>query len=129
MCWMRCASRRCEGGSESLKATLTRVLKKQLLGRVPLILSFFPRASPDLAGVRYSTSELGLETRDMGLENGKPRAPHLIHLSRQTLQWGVDYFCSQKRKGRVLCTSCKVKVAQLCPALCDPIDYRVHGIL
>ena len=21
-------------------------------------------------------------------------------LSRQTLQWGVDYFCSQKRKGR-----------------------------
>ena len=43
---MRCTSRRCEGGSESLKATLTRVLKKQLLGRVPLILSFFPSASP-----------------------------------------------------------------------------------
>ena len=23
----------------------------------------------------------------------------------------------------------KVKVAQLCPALCDPVDYTVHGIL
>ena len=23
----------------------------------------------------------------------------------------------------------KVEVAQLCPALCDPMDYRVHGIL
>ena len=23
----------------------------------------------------------------------------------------------------------EVKVAQLCPALCDPMDYTVHGIL
>ena len=23
----------------------------------------------------------------------------------------------------------KVKVAQLCPTLCDPMDYQVHGIL
>ena len=23
----------------------------------------------------------------------------------------------------------KVKVAQLCPTLCDPMDYAVHGIL
>ena len=23
----------------------------------------------------------------------------------------------------------KLKVAQLCPALCDPMDYTVHGIL
>ena len=23
----------------------------------------------------------------------------------------------------------KVKVAQSCPALCDPMDYTVHGIL
>ena len=23
----------------------------------------------------------------------------------------------------------KVKVAQLCPMLCDPMGYRVHGIL
>ena len=23
----------------------------------------------------------------------------------------------------------KVKVVQLCPTLCDPIDYTVHGIL
>ena len=25
--------------------------------------------------------------------------------------------------------SIKVKVAQLCPTLCDPMDYIVHGIL
>ena len=24
---------------------------------------------------------------------------------------------------------CEVKVAQLCPALWDPMDYTVHGIL
>ena len=23
----------------------------------------------------------------------------------------------------------KVKVAQLCPTLCDPMDYTVHGVL
>ena len=23
----------------------------------------------------------------------------------------------------------KVKVAELCPTLCDPVDYTVHGIL
>ena len=23
----------------------------------------------------------------------------------------------------------KVKIAQLCPTLCDPMDYTVHGIL
>ena len=28
-----------------------------------------------------------------------------------------------------LCTFNKVKVAQLCPTLCDPMDYTVHGIL
>ena len=25
--------------------------------------------------------------------------------------------------------SLKVKVAKLCPTLCDPMDYTVHGIL
>ena len=28
----------------------------------------------------------------------------------------------------VLC-NLSVKVAQLCPTLCDPVDYTVHGIL
>ena len=26
-------------------------------------------------------------------------------------------------------TNMKVKVAQSCPTLCDPMDYTVHGIL
>ena len=25
--------------------------------------------------------------------------------------------------------NCEVKVTQLCPTLCDPMDYTVHGIL
>ena len=28
-----------------------------------------------------------------------------------------------------LLISYRVKVARLCPALCDPVDYTVHGIL
>ena len=28
-----------------------------------------------------------------------------------------------------ICNCVKVKVAQLCPTLCDPMDYTVHGIL
>ena len=30
---------------------------------------------------------------------------------------------------RILNMSVKVKVTQLCPALCDPMDYTVHEIL
>ena len=29
----------------------------------------------------------------------------------------------------MLCRPGKVKVAQLCLILCDPMDYKVHGIL
>ena len=29
----------------------------------------------------------------------------------------------------MVCVKVKVKVTQLCPALCDPMDYTVHGIL
>ena len=28
-----------------------------------------------------------------------------------------------------VCTVNEVKGAQLCPTLCDPVDYTVHGIL
>ena len=30
---------------------------------------------------------------------------------------------------RPLAQGLKVKVTQLCPSLCDPMDYIVHGIL
>ena len=29
----------------------------------------------------------------------------------------------------VVCKKVKVRVPHLCPTLCDPMDYRVHGIL
>ena len=33
------------------------------------------------------------------------------------------------KKNKVSCTGVKVKVALSCSALCDPMDYTVHGIL
>ena len=35
----------------------------------------------------------------------------------------------QQRNGFCTFHIVKVKVAQLCPTLCDPMDYTVHGIL
>ena len=32
-------------------------------------------------------------------------------------------------KGCAFSAYLKVKVTQLCPILCDPVDYTVHGIL
>ena len=32
-------------------------------------------------------------------------------------------------EGEMLSRNLKVKVAYLCPTLCDPVDYTVHGIL
>ena len=29
----------------------------------------------------------------------------------------------------IFCFVCKVKIAQLCPTLCDSMDYTAHGIL
>ena len=38
---------------------------------------------------------------------------------------------STTKKGctKSMSASMKVKVAQLCPTFCDPMDYTVHGIL
>ena len=39
-------------------------------------------------------------------------------------------FSSSKKKNKSLCClKMKVKVAQLCPALCDPMDYKLLRIL
>ena len=36
----------------------------------------------------------------------------------------------RQEKSHCLCPlKVKVKVTQLCPTLCDPMDYTVHGIL
>ena len=37
---------------------------------------------------------------------------------------GLSLSCCAGERGKV-----KVKVVQLCPPLCDPVDYTVHGIL
>ena len=38
-------------------------------------------------------------------------------------------FIYAKKYGLTLIVCMKVKVAQLCPTLCDPLEYMVHGIL
>ena len=35
----------------------------------------------------------------------------------------------RKKKKKKNTSTVKVKVAQLCPTLCNPVDYKVHGIL
>ena len=40
------------------------------------------------------------------------------------INFDIFYFGKQTVKQHM-----KVKVAQLCPTLCDPMDYTVHGIL
>ena len=43
---------------------------------------------------------------------------------------GVQTRCPDEGDEHCTCGKCKkVKVAQSCPALCDPMDYTVHGIL
>jgi len=51
-----------------------------------------------------------------GLESKDPKKWRELLLKRQ-------FQCS------LMCQKVKVKVAQLCLTLCDPTDYRVHGIL
>ena len=41
-----------------------------------------------------------------------------------TSKWILNLWTTKKNKKTV-----KVKVAQLCPTLCDPMDYTAHGIL
>ena len=43
--------------------------------------------------------------------------------------WGGHWFSSLSLNFLICKTGMKVKVAQLCPTLCDPMDYTVHGIL
>ena len=41
-------------------------------------------------------------------------------------------FCNRRTYKQIveyLYSGMKVKVTQLCPTLCDPMDYTVHGIL
>ena len=40
----------------------------------------------------------------------------------------LGYFLKQKSTNRFAGVM-KVRVAQSCPTLCDPMDYTVHGIL
>ena len=39
------------------------------------------------------------------------------------------YLTTGNKKENAMLLKVKVKVAQSCPTLCDPMDYRVHGTL
>ena len=43
-------------------------------------------------------------------------------------QWPIHSFPKKKPSEFVNAVIKKVKVAQLCPTLCDPLSYTVHGI-
>ena len=56
-----------------------------------------------------------------------PQQEKPLHWEAHALQQTVSAHCSH-RKPRAA-TPPPVKAAQSCPALCDPMDYTVHGIL
>ena len=39
------------------------------------------------------------------------------------------YLTTGNKKENAMLLKVKVKAAQLCPTLCEPMDYTVHGIL
>ena len=55
--------------------------------------------------------------------------PELESLKGEPLKTGWKEVGREKGGRPVECSVRKVKVAQSCPTLCDPMDYMVHGIL
>ena len=66
-------------------------------------------------------------------ENAQVRAPSLE--TPHILPWlysacpSILNPCPSALWCLLTCSRCPVKVAQLCPTLCDPVDYMVNGIL
>ena len=50
-------------------------------------------------------------------------------MKRQVCSLDLREVCSGERILGIVKCLVKVKVAKLCPTLCDPMDYIVHGIL
>ena len=59
-----------------------------------------------------------LKSRDTAL-------PTKVHIVKDTVFLAIMYGC----ESWIIKKAVKMKVTQLCPTLCDPIDYTVHGIL
>ena len=55
-------------------------------------------------------------------KNNKASQKNLISFFPCNVNWSLIF-----RQGKTL--KVKVKVVQLCPTLCNPIDYTLHGIL
>ena len=80
------------------------------------------RAGEQVSGLpsRPGGAELG------GEEVGTPVAPRLRHCRRPALS--ASSIRGQHRAALPI-PGPRVKVAQSCPTLCDPMGYTVHGIL
>ena len=59
-----------------------------------------------------------LKSRDITL-------PTKVHIVKDTVFIVIMY----ERENWIIKKAVKMKVPQLCPTLCDPMDYTVHGIL
>ena len=84
--------------------------------------------------------QLGQEGRQQRGSQGYTGSPETdLKLSSHRYRWDVATFLYQAHTQislwlwpqhfELLLSEVKVKVAQLCLTLCDPMDYRVHGIL
>ena len=68
---------------------------------------------------------LGCHSLPQGILLTQGSNPHLLGL----LHWQADFFFYHYLSPGHSISSVKVKVTQLCPTLCNPMDYTVHGIL
>ena len=84
--------------------------------------------------VLYSRSFLVIHFKYSGvyifIPNSLTIPSSILHLAAISLfSNSVSLLLFYKFIWRNIIWKVKVKVAQLCPTLCDPIDYTVHGIL
>ena len=93
-----------------------------------LITAYFPESSPTM-----TFNRMGLVTWCMFLKC-KSIFNHL-HTRRKCPQtqlcqlWGISVYLETWAPLMAQMVKSEVKVAQLCPIICDPMDYTYHGIL
>ena len=91
----------------------------------------------------FETHSLEIIPRELLLGTGRGNWDLAWLICKLTVRWRMTSFTSlglsfpiskiwgnyRTTSGRLLLPSVKVQVARLCLTLCDPMDYRVHGLL
>ena len=112
----------CQAGSKMLTRAPFNLMHIRHLARLALLRS----------GVRLSTVQIPGPPLDRSVTLSRPNG--LLSLIPSTVKIGIKTedcrpMASKEVHTQTLEKKVKVKVAQSCLTLCDPMDYTVHGIL